>query len=127
MSDRPAFSYWRLFVGADGVSRQQRVEMTDFERKSIAPPAAPQWLAPAEHGVSGLVFTILPVGWTGEWHENPKAQWIVPLSGSWFVESMDGVRVEMGPGEISLGADQGCRAAGDKRGHRSGAVGEAPR
>jgi hypothetical protein len=28
-------------------------------------------------------------------------QSIVPLSGRWFVESMDGVRTEMGPGDVS--------------------------
>lgn len=51
------------------------------------------------------MMTVLPVGWTGEWHENPKPQWILPLSGRWFVESMDGQRVEMGSGELSFGAD----------------------
>ncbi|MGI9024128.1 MAG: hypothetical protein ACR2GP_00810 [Burkholderiaceae bacterium] len=46
------------------------------------------------------------VGWVGEWHENPKPQWIVPMSGRWFVESMDGRRAEMGMGDISFGEDQ---------------------
>jgi hypothetical protein len=27
----------------------------------------------------------------------------VPLSGRWFVETMDGTRVQMGPGEASFG------------------------
>jgi len=27
-----------------------------------------------------------------DWHENPVPQWIVPLSGRWFVETMDGHR-----------------------------------
>jgi len=49
-----------------------------------------------------VFVTVLPVGWIGDWHENPRPQWIIPLSGRWFVESMDGVRVEMGPGEIRL-------------------------
>ena len=57
-----------------------------------------------------VVFTVQPVGWVGEWHENPAPQWIVLLSGRWWVESMDGTRVEMGPGELSLGEDQNCRA-----------------
>jgi len=59
-----------------------------------------------------------------EWHENPKPQWIVPLSGHWFVETMDGTRVEMGPGEVSFGNDQNTRPdAEGRRGHRSGTVG----
>lgn len=54
-------------------------------------------------------------------------QWIVPLSGRWFVETMDGKRVEMGPGELSFGNDQNTRVdAQGRRGHRSGAVGNQP-
>ena len=41
-----------------------------------------------------VFVTVLPVGWIGDWHENPRPQWIIPLSGRWFVELMDGVRVK---------------------------------
>ena len=73
-----------------------------------------------------MMMTVLPVGWVGEWHENPKPQWILPLSGRWFVESMDGQRIEMGSGEISFGADQNAREAGGRKGHLSGVVGDEP-
>lgn len=73
-----------------------------------------------------VLVTVLPVGWEGTWHENPKPQWIIPLSGQWFVESMDGTRAEMGTGELSFGADQNCREVQGKRGHRSGTVGDIP-
>lgn len=53
-----------------------------------------------------VIFTVLPVNWVGKWHENPQPQWIIPLSGRWFVETTDGMRVEMGTGEISFGGDQ---------------------
>jgi len=66
------------------------------------------------------------IGWVGTWHENPKPQWIIPLSGRWFVESMDGQRVEMGTGEISFGEDQNTVETGGRKGHRSGTVGDAP-
>jgi len=69
----------------------------------------------------------MPVGWIGDWHENPKPQWIIPLSGRWFVETTDGVRVEMGPGELSFGGDQNAKPDAHGRvGHRSGTVGDAP-
>ena len=69
----------------------------------------------------------LPVGWVGEWHGNPKPQWIVPLSGCWFVETTDGTRVEMGAGEISFGGDQNTKSDGaGRQGHRSGTVGDVP-
>ncbi len=71
-----------------------------------------------------MVVLVLPVGWVGEWHENPKPQWIIPLSGRWFVETMDGKRVEMGAGEVSFGGDQNTKPdAQGRKGHRSGTVG----
>ena len=40
---------------------------------------------------------------------------------------MDGVRVEMGVGELSFGGDQACKVLDDGRtGHRSGCVGNVP-
>jgi hypothetical protein len=40
---------------------------------------------------------------------------------------MDGVRTEMGVGEISFGGDQGCTTTSDgKTGHLSGVVGTEP-
>lgn len=126
MSEKPHAHYWHLWTGADGVSRQTQCAMTDFELKSIAPPADPQWQGTKRTGAMTTMVTVLPVGWAGTWHENPKPQWIVPLSGSWFVEAMDGSRAVMGPGELSFGGDQNCRDIEGKRGHRSGTVGDAP-
>jgi hypothetical protein len=56
-----------------------------------------------------VIITVLPVGWTGPRHENPKLQWIIPLSGRWFVEMLDGKRTEMGPGDVSFGEDQNSK------------------
>ena len=53
-------------------------------------------------------------------------QWIVVLSGRWWIEAMDGTRIEQGPGEFSLGEDQGCVATGGRQGHRSGTIGDQP-
>jgi hypothetical protein len=123
---QPRIPYWHLWTDADGVSRQTRCVLTEFELQSIAKPAQPQWQGHRTRAEVTVMMTVLPVGWTGEWHENPKPQWILPLSGRWFVESMDGQRVEMGPGEISFGADQNAREAGGRKGHLSGVVGDEP-
>lgn len=96
MSERPQVSYWHLWTDEDGVSRQQRCRMEDFELKPIQPGAEAQWQGQKTSGAMTTMVTVLPVGWIGEWHENPKPQWIIPLSGTWFVEAMDGTRVEMG-------------------------------
>lgn len=122
----PRIPYWHLWIDADGVSHQARCELDSFELKGVG-GAAPQWNDQQPCGEATTVFTVQPVGWVGEWHENPAPQWIVPLSGRWWVEAMDGTRVEMGPGELSLGEDQGCKAdANGRKGHRSGVIGDQP-
>ena len=125
-ADKPALYYWHVWSDEDGVSHQTRCALTDFERESMS-GAAEQWNDKQPSAGATALFTVLPVGWTGEWHENPKPQWIVPLSGRWFVESMDGTRVEMGAGEVSFGGDQDCVADTDgRKGHRSGTLGDKP-
>ena len=123
---KPAIAYWHLWTGADGVSRQTRCTMTAFEMAAIMPEAAPQWIGAKTTDTASVFVTVLPVGWVGDWHENPKPQWIIPLSGRWFVESMDGQRVEMGAGEISFGEDKNTRAVAGRHGHLSGTIGDEP-
>lgn len=127
MSDeRPTVPYWHLHTDEHGISRFRRCTMTQFELKSMQPPAAPQWQGQKYHDGMTVMVTVQPVGWEGTWHENPKPQWIIPLSGRWFVEAMDGSRVEMGPGEISFGEDQDCRLQDGRKGHLSGTLGDVP-
>jgi hypothetical protein len=126
MSEKPRVRYWHLWTDVEGISHQKRCVMTEFELKSIKQPSAPQWQGRAMSGAATVMVTVMPAGWTSTWHENPKPQWIVPLSGRWFVEAMDGSRAEMGTGEISFGGDQNCRQIGGKRGHLSGTVGDGP-
>jgi len=123
MNATPTVHYWHLWTDAGGISHQAQCAMTEFDLKSIKLPAEPQWLGKSLSGEMTTLVTVLPVGWIGTWHENPRPQWIVPLFGRWFVESMDGTRVEMGPGELSFGGDQNCRNTDGKLGHRSGTVG----
>ena len=122
----PSIPYWHIWTDADGVSRQTRCALDQFELKGVG-NAAPQWNNRQERSEATVVFTVQPVGWVGEWHQNPAPQWITVMSGRWWVESMDGTRVEMGPGEMSLGEDQNCRKDAEGRnGHRSGTIGDEP-
>jgi len=122
----PSVAYWHVWADADGVSHQSRCQIDEFALESIQPPAEPQWQGRRMRATTTTLISVLPVGWIGQWHENPRPQWIIPLSGRWFVETMDGTRVEMGSGEFSFGADQGCRERDGRRGHLSGTVGPAP-
>jgi hypothetical protein len=123
----PTLSYWHVWTDSEGISHQSQCQLQNFTLKSISPPADPQWLNELHKGDANVVFTVQPVGWIGSWHENPKPQWIIPLSGRWFVETMDGQHVEMGVGEISFGEDQNTKEnAKGHKGHLSGTVGDVP-
>lgn len=128
MSDpgsKPSVPYWHLWVDADGVSHQRQCHLSSYELKSVG-RADPQWNNKQGTHSSTVVFTVQPVGWVGDWHENPAPQWIVVLSGRWWIESMDGTRIEQGAGEFSFGEDQGCTPLEGKKGHRSGTIGNQP-
>ncbi|MEZ5788485.1 MAG: hypothetical protein R3D62_18850, partial [Xanthobacteraceae bacterium] len=123
----PRQYYWDVWTDERGVTHQTRCELTEFHMESMGGRAAPQWNDHLVTSDATVLLATLPVGWIGDWHSNPKPQWIIPLSGRWFVETMDGVRVEMGPGDISFGADQNAKTdAQGRAGHRSGTVGDVP-
>ena len=115
MTDTPRIPYWHVYVDRDGVSRQAQFDIRDFELKGVSPGVTPQWNDKMTPSPAGVTFTVLPVGWVGEWHENPKPQWITILTGRWFVETMDGTRVEMGPGEVMTGRWARTRARRTRR------------
>jgi hypothetical protein len=120
----PSVKYWHVWTDGRGVSHQSTCEMRNFELRSIEPPASPQWLDRLQAEGASVVISVLPPGWIGTWHENPKPQWIVPLSGRWFVQTMDGTRVEMGPGDLSFGGDQLPKPdTQGHKGHLSGSIG----
>lgn len=109
---KPSVAYWHLWVDANGTSHQQLCHLTDYELKGVG-LAEPQWNDRQGTHPSTVVFTVQPVGWVGDWHENPAPQWIVVLSGRWWIESMDGTRIEQGAGRILIW--RGSRLHRDKR------------
>lgn len=111
-----------MWTSPDGLTRLDRCTLEGFVQQSIGGGAAPQWLRPFPGEVERIKFAALPVGWTGEWHESPKPQWVITLTGHWFLETQSGQRVEMGPGQTHYGEDQDSRAVpgkGKGKGHRS--------
>jgi hypothetical protein len=124
---KPKVKYWHVWTDENGISHQTQCELSNFEKESMGGDAAPQWNDHLLSSDAEVLFTVQPVNWVGEWHENPKPQWIVPLSGKWFVETMDGTRVEMGAGDISFGGDQKTKSNDEgNKGHLSGTVGDEP-
>ncbi len=122
----PTVPYYSMWRAPNGLSALARCDLDGFLQKSVGGKAAPMWMRQFPGEVVSIFFAVLPVGWVGEWHESPKPQWVIPLSGRWFIEALDGVRLEMGPGDIHWGQDINTRAVDDNRGHRSGQIGNEP-
>lgn len=119
----PKLSYMAMYTRGDGLSSLARCQLAGFDLGSIGGKAAPMWMQRFPGEPKQVWFTVLPVGWVGDWHESPAPQWVCALSGHWWIETADGQRVEMGPGEIHWGRDQGTSGG---RGHRSGQLGDEP-
>ncbi|MGY5351151.1 hypothetical protein ACXGQW_01035 [Wenyingzhuangia sp. IMCC45533] len=124
--ENPKFPFLHMWVDENKQSRIDETFMTGFGKKNMGEGADPQWLKPFPGKVSDIKFTVLPVGWVGDWHETPKPQWVIPTKGTWFIETQDGNRVEMGPGDIHFGQDIGTKEIDSKKGHKSGTVGDEP-
>jgi hypothetical protein len=118
--------YWRVWRDAEGISHQDQAWVENFELAHLAEGTQSLWRTPTEQDTTGIVIIQVEPDVDYGWHENPVPQWIVPLSGRWFVETMDDHRVEMGPGELSFGGDQDCRCVDGRQGHRSGALDGKP-
>lgn len=122
----PALPFLHMWTGIDGRSRLDESVLRGFGLQSVGGGADPQWMRPFPGEVAAVLFAVLPVGWMGQWHPSPHAQWVVPLRGRWFLQTQDGARVEMGPGDIHFGQDTGTDESDGDQGHLSGTVGDEP-
>ncbi|WP_255475741.1 cupin domain-containing protein [Synechococcus sp. BIOS-E4-1] len=123
MKDSTLHYFWRVWVNEEGESCQTRNLFKNHEKTIFAMGTSPIWSAVHYSGAATIITLLLMPKEVKNWHENPKPQWIIPLKGRWGVETMDGMVVEMGPGDISFGGDQGTRG---RQGHRSWAIGDTP-
>jgi hypothetical protein len=122
-TEAPTLTYWHVYTDEAGISRQEKRTLRGFEEESMGGDSGSQWNNRLMRGATQVIFTELPPDFDGDWHENPHPQWIVPLTGGWWVETMDGQRTEMRQGEFSFGADQGTL---NGKGHRSGVLDNQP-
>jgi len=116
---RPSASYWHLWTGKDGKSHLSECAMTNFARQTLNQ----QWQI-AQPGSANIIFAYDP---KGDWHENPRVQWVVPLKGNFFIEAQDGSQVTLAPGSLYLGEDLNTSPdAQGRKGHLSGKKGDEP-
>ncbi|WP_408870738.1 MULTISPECIES: cupin domain-containing protein [Acetobacteraceae] len=123
----PTAWYWHNWTDHDGISHMTRCPFHNYNLKTMSKPAGPQWQDHVHEGNAQIISTVQPAHWDGSWHPDPKVQWIIPLKGSWYVTAMDGKKVVMGPGDVSLGEDQMSRKdAKGHIGHFAGNIGDGP-
>ena len=78
---KPNVPYWHLWTDGSGISHQVQCALSAFELKGVG-DADPQWNNKHETHASTVVITVQPVGWVGDWHENPAPQWIIVCPGA---------------------------------------------
>ncbi len=70
---------------------------------------------------TGITFRRAPAGYFLDWHNAPRRQYTITLSGEAELGASDGTVSRVGPGDIMLAEDL------TGRGHTTRVVGEEPR
>jgi hypothetical protein len=105
----------RIFAGSDGESHFEDI---DIPLQDLGPVGAMSKLIEA----TGLVFRETGPDYDLDWHNAPRRQFVLMLSGGEVeIEVGDGSKRRLGPGDILLAEDT------TGRGHISRAVDDQPR
>ncbi len=120
--------YYHMWADKTGTTHIATCSFKNFELQQLSSGDSPQYSDTIGTSNDKTIFTIQPSGWTSDWHKNPAVQWVVPLSGTWYVRMSDGHVQTMGPGDVALGEDQMAMPApsgedAGKTGHAAGNVG----
>ena len=99
----------RLYTGEDGHSHIEELDL-----KSHAELTSLQ-------GAKGVVFRSAEPGSFHDWHNAPRRQLVITLSGQGEVGLRDGTTMRLGPGSANLAED----TTGD--GHTTRVIGNEPR
>jgi hypothetical protein len=102
--------FYRLYTGDDG---QSHMEDLDMEKGEFA--------LSKMHEATGLAFRRQESGYFSDWHNAPRRQFIITLSGGVEIGLGDGTIKRLGPGDVMLADDL------TGKGHTTRAVGDGPR
>ena len=100
---------FRLYSGNDGESHLEEIDLADHPELT------------AQHNVAGVIFRESPTGRFSDWHNAPRRQYVVNLSGEVEIGLGDGTVKRFGPGHVTLAEDL------TGHGHTSRVVGDQPR
>ena len=104
----------RIYTGEDGESHFEDVEIPLKDLGAIGKMSQLQ-------DATGVVFRTTEGNYDLDFHNAPRRQYVVNLTGSVQLETGDGTQRILGPGEILLAEDT------TGRGHKSCSVGSEPR
>jgi hypothetical protein len=103
----------RLYTGGDGESHFEEVTPAFAWEGKVE-------RAPLENS-KGVIFNRHPVGHFMDWHNAPRRQYVIMLSGQMEIQVGDGTVKRFGAGDVLLAEDL------TGRGHTTRVVGDAPR
>jgi len=103
----------RVYTGEDDRSHLEEVEIP-------LPIAQPFGQVSELHKGEGVIFRESPADYDSGFHNAPRRQYVVILAGTMEVETGDGTKRRLGPGEILLGDDM------TGEGHITRALGGTP-
>jgi hypothetical protein len=119
------FRYYQIYASENGTTHFTLCRMHGFDLKAYS--SKPQFTRSDFGGeVSKLVFTELAVGLEQELHTCPQVQFVVTLSGSWYVKTSDGTKHVFKPGDVLFQDNTKDSPASDQPQHYSGVVGDKP-
>jgi hypothetical protein len=120
--------YENVWADDKGRTHVSECVLTGLKLHGFAPPAAPYYMGIAPEDIKSIVYSVIPVGWYGDWHHAPGPQWVIDLSGEWEIKTTDGTTLRQGPGQMQFNSDQGAFGAkpGDPAGHTARQVGDVP-
>ncbi len=99
----------RLYTGDDGQTHMEELDLASHPELT------------AQHNVTGVTFRETPPGRFSDWHNAPRRQYVINLSGEVEIGLGDGTVKRFGPGHVTLAEDL------TGKGHTTRVVGSQPR
>jgi quercetin dioxygenase-like cupin family protein len=102
-------SITRLYTGADGKTHIEELDLVSHPELTSLQAA------------KGIVFRTTQPGYFSDWHNAPRRQFVITLSGEVEIGLEDGSKHRYGPGHVTLAEDL------TGKGHTTHVVGNQPR
>ncbi|KAL3693057.1 hypothetical protein R1sor_006708 [Riccia sorocarpa] len=119
------FTYTQLWADEKGETHVQQCKMTGFSLQNYS--AYQQFIRDDFGGnATKFVFTELSVGLTQPLHSTPAVQFVITLSGSWYINTTDATYHAFQAGDVLFQDNTKDSPAAKVPQHFSGAVGDVP-